>query len=84
MCCVQVERRGGGVVGVGGLRGERGGHLLYSLFTRKERIKIYKETPLSFPKNPELRTPRLVQHDYTQIISFFVLFLSTIENMLFL
>lgn len=33
--------------------GEGGGHLLYSVFTRKERIKIYKETPLTFPKTLE-------------------------------
>lgn len=52
VCCVQVERRGGFwvekvVLGDGSVGG-RG--VTYSLFTRKERIKIYKETPLSFPK----------------------------------
>lgn len=48
VCCVQVE--GGSLGGERGVEEGREGHLLYSLFTRKERIKIYKETPLSFPK----------------------------------
>lgn len=51
MCvCVQVEKRGilGGESGVE--RAGWRGHLLSSLFTRAERIKVYKETPLPFPK----------------------------------
>lgn len=29
---------------------EEGCHLLYLIFTRRERIKMYKETPLLFSK----------------------------------
>lgn len=42
----EVEKVELGMWGWGG----GGAHLLYSVFTRTERIKMYKETPLSFPK----------------------------------
>lgn len=52
--CVVYRCRGGFLGGESGVRecggGSGGDHLLYSIFTTKERIKMYKETPLSVPK----------------------------------
>lgn len=87
VCCVQVGGGGFWVKKVAWRGGwGAGGHLLYSLFTRKEHIKMYKETPLSFPKtqNSDPSASSTWLHTDHLFFLFVFLFSSTIENMLFL